>query len=121
MSFKIYHNARCSKSREVYDLLLATGEEIVVQHYLETPPTRAELEQLLIMLGLTDPRDMMRKKEPEYIELNLASPALDHAALLDAMVQYPRLIERPIVVHGNEAKIGRPPEVIADWLGITPA
>lgn len=104
---KIYHNPRCSKSRETLALLAQHAEKIDVIEYLKTPPTAQEITSLLSMLGLTA-RQLMRSKEPEYTELGLGNPALSEQQLISAMVRTPKLIERPIVVHGDKAAIGRP-------------
>src|SRR5579864_607675 len=94
---RIYHNNRCSKSRATLALLEARGEACEVVNYLDTPPSSAELIQLLDMLGMT-PRELMRTGEPEYAELGLDNPALDDTTLIAALVSHPRLLERPIVV-----------------------
>lgn len=105
---KIYHNPRCSKSRETLELLKQHTSDIDVVEYLKTPPSAAELTQLLQLLGLTA-RELMRTKEDEYQQLGLADQALSEEQLIAAMVATPKLIERPIVVSGNKAVIGRPP------------
>ncbi|AHX12984.1 arsenate reductase [Dyella jiangningensis] len=115
MTVRIYHNNRCSKSRATLELLESRGEVCQVVNYLETPPSSAELVQLLDMLGLT-PRELMRKNEPEYTELGLDDPTLDDTALVAAMASHPRLIERPIVVANGKAAIGRPPEAVLSIL-----
>ncbi|MEX2629806.1 MAG: arsenate reductase (glutaredoxin), partial [Tistlia sp.] len=97
MAVTIYHNPRCSKSRETLALLRAKGLEPAVVEYLKTPPDAATLERLLAQLGL-EPRELMRKKEPPYRELGLDDPTKSRAALVAAMVEHPVLIERPIVV-----------------------
>ena len=104
---KIYHNPRCSKSRETLALLTQHAEQIDVIEYLKTPPTEQEITSLLSMLGVTA-RQLMRSKEPEYTELDLDNPTLSEQQLISAMASTPKLIERPIVVHGNKAVIGRP-------------
>lgn len=109
MDVVIYHNPRCTKSRETLKLLQSRGIEPTVIEYLKTPPSQAELKNLLRMLNM-EPRDLMRKQEPEYREANLDDPGLTHETLLRAMIQRPKLIERPIVVAGGKAAIGRPPE-----------
>lgn len=109
MDITIYHNPRCSKSRETLALIEANGVKPAVVEYLTAPPDAATLEHLLGLLGL-EPRALMRRKEAEYAELGLDNPALGRAELIAAMVAHPRLIERPIVVSGNQAVIGRPPE-----------
>ena len=95
---KIYHNPRCSKSRETLSLLQSRGIDPEVVLYLETPPDAGTLRQLLQLLGMESPRELMRQKEDLYKSLNLADPALSNAALIQAMVDNPKLIERPIVV-----------------------
>jgi arsenate reductase (glutaredoxin) len=115
MSVSIYHNPRCSKSRQTLELLRARGIEPVVVKYLETPPDRATLRRLLTQLGLT-PRELMRRQEKEYRELGLDDPALSPEQLVDAMVTHPRLIERPIVVKDGRAALGRPPEAVLEIL-----
>jgi arsenate reductase len=111
----LYHNPRCSKSRQTLALLESEGIVPTVINYLETPPDVATLARLLALLGL-EPRELMRKGEAEYADLNLANPELDRAQLLQAMVENPRLIERPIVLANGKAMIGRPPEKVLDIL-----
>ncbi|MDK2123016.1 arsenate reductase (glutaredoxin) [Parachitinimonas caeni] len=106
----LYHNPRCSKSREALQLLAQHGLAPQIIEYLQTPPDAATLERLLQQLGFSDPRQLMRQKEDVYQEMQLDNPDLSHAALIDAMVTCPRLIERPILVAGERAMIGRPPE-----------
>lgn len=115
MSVRIYHNSRCSKSRATLSLLEERGVVCDVVNYLDTPPSTAELTQLLDMLGMT-PRELMRKNEAEYTELGLDDAALDDTALIAAMASHPRLIERPIVVSNGKAAIGRPPEAVLSIL-----
>lgn len=104
----VYFNSRCSKCRSARALLEERGTQATYVPYLETAPTRAELEWLMQRLGLSSPRDMMRTGEAIYAELGLAEA--DDARLLDAIVAHPILLERPIVVHGERAVIARPPE-----------
>lgn len=111
MSIRIYHNPRCSKSRQTLQLLREKGVEPEIIEYLKIPPTREELEQVLDMLGL-EPRQLMRTKEKEYKEQGLADPALSRDQLIGAMLDTPRLIERPIVIKDGKAAIGRPPEQV---------
>ncbi len=111
----IYHNPRCSKSRATLELLESEGEQPEVIKYLETPPSKATLKQVLSFLSLS-PRELMRKGESEYKALSLDDESLTEDELLDAMVANPRLIERPIVVKNNKAAIGRPPESVLDIL-----
>ena len=112
---RLYHNPRCSKSRGALELLRERGLEPVIVPYLETPPTVEELRELLRRLGLPA-RALLRTGEPEYADLGLDAPALDEAALLRAMHAHPRLIERPILVVGERAVIGRPPERVLELL-----
>ena len=114
MSTKIYHNPRCSKSRQTLQLLKDNGVEPDIIEYLKTPPTAAELKKILKALEMS-PRDLMRKKEAEYKENNLADDSLTDDQLIAAMVEHPKLIERPIVVKDNKKfALGRPPENILD-------
>ena len=115
MSVTIYHNPRCTKSRETLALLRARGIEPTVVEYLKTPPDVATLDGLLGRLGI-EPRELMRRKEAPYKELGLDDPATTRDALLAAMVAQPVLIERPIVVNGARAAIGRPPEKVLSIL-----
>lgn len=115
MSIKIYHNPRCSKSRQTLQLLKDNQVEPEVVEYLKTPPSREELEQLLDMLGL-EPRELMRTKEKEYREQGLDNPELSRDQLIDAMLATPKLIERPIVIKDGKATIGRPPERVLELL-----
>lgn len=112
---KIYHNPRCSKSRQTLQLLEERHLEPEVVEYLKTPPSMEELERILAMLGL-EPRQLMRSKEAEYKELGLDDPSLSRDQLLEAMVANPKLIERPIVINNGKAAIGRPPETVLDIL-----
>ncbi|WP_162045853.1 arsenate reductase (glutaredoxin) [Vibrio taketomensis] len=114
MSVVIYHNPRCSKSRETLTLVEAQGLEPQVVKYLETPLSVTELKQLFSQLELADVRAMMRTKEAIYKELELAQASDD--ALFEAMAANPILIERPIVVANGKAKHGRPPEQVLEIL-----
>jgi arsenate reductase len=111
MTVTIYHNPRCSKSRETLQLLKNRGIEPEIVEYLKTPPSAQELEEILQKLGM-EPRDLMRKKEAVYEESGLDNPALDRKSLIDSMVKHPILIERPIVLANGKAAIGRPPEAV---------
>nr|ACY24869.1 ArsC arsenate reductase [uncultured organism] len=111
----LYHNPRCSKSREALNLLREQGQEPEVVLYLETPPNAKTLKALLGKLGI-NARDLLRKGEDAYKELNLADEKLSEAALIKAMVENPKLIERPIAVNGDKAVIGRPPENVKNLL-----
>ncbi|MBI3311377.1 arsenate reductase (glutaredoxin) [Serratia quinivorans] len=112
----IYHNPRCSKSRETLALLEQHGVTPDVVLYLETPPSVDQLKTLLKELGFGSARELMRKKEDLYKELKLADESLSETQLLQAMVDNPKLIERPIVVKGSKARIGRPPEQVLEIL-----
>ncbi len=105
----IYHNPRCSKSRETLALLQNQGIEPTVVQYLQNPPDATTLKQLLKALNIS-PRELLRNKEDEYKTLKLADPKLSDEELIAAMCQHPKLIERPIVVKGKRAVLGRPPE-----------
>ena len=109
----IYHNPRCSKSRAALALLIEHGVSPTIIEYLKTPPDRSTLQQLLRALGL-GARDIVRTHEPEYQALGLS--AASDEALLDAISTHPILLERPIVVSGDRAAIGRPPENILPLL-----
>lgn len=114
MSVDIYHNPRCSKSRQTLEILIQRNITPRVIKYLETPPNIDELKSLMVKLGITQVRDMMRTKEVLYKELGLASA--DDETLLKAIAAHPKLLERPIVVSNNKAKLGRPPEQVIEIL-----
>jgi arsenate reductase len=111
----VWHNTRCSKSRGACALLEEQGVDAEIVRYLDQPPTRDELERVMGLLGIDDPRRMMRTGEPRYRELGLRDADAD--TLLDAMVANPVLIERPIVIRGDRAVIARPPERLLELLG----
>lgn len=111
----LYHNPRCSKSREALALLEQKGVVPSLQLYMDKPPSTAELKQLLSMLGCSA-RELLRTSESAYRELNLANPELSEAQLIKAMCADPRLIQRPIAVSGERAIVGRPPEAILELL-----
>ena len=112
----IYHNPRCSKSRETLALLEQRGIEPTVVLYLQQPPDVAPLRQLVQSLGLSSVRALMRTKEEEYQALGLDDPALSEEALLTALAAHPKLMERPIVVAQGKARLGRPPEQVLEIL-----
>lgn len=112
---RLYHNPRCSKSRSALQLLEERGLTPSIVRYLETPPDATQLQELLRKLGLS-PRQLLRSGEEEYQQLNLANPALSDAQLIEAMVSHPKLIERPILVAGDKAVVGRPPEKVLEIL-----
>ncbi|GHG70961.1 arsenate reductase [Alishewanella longhuensis] len=103
----LYHNPRCSKSRDALTLLEQHGQPFQIVEYLKTPLDEGTLSALLVKLGLTA-REIMRNKEDEYQQLGLADSSLTEQQLISAMVKHPRLLERPIVVTGDKAAIGRP-------------
>ncbi len=111
----IYHNPRCSKSRQALELLQSRGIEPTVIRYLDDPPDEATLSQILDQLGIK-PIDLIRKKEKLYKELGLDRVKDDRQALIQAMVEHPILIERPIVVKADRARLGRPPEDVLEIL-----
>ena len=116
MSVTIYHNPRCSKSRETLALLEEKGIIPTIVKYLEQTPSVAELETLYRQLGLDSVRKMMRTKEADYKVLGLGNNDVSDEALFIAMSTHPKLIERPIVVKGEKAALGRPPEQVLDIL-----
>lgn len=111
----IWHNARCSKSRQTLALLEERGLSPKIVKYLEEPPTAAELERVLGLLDVA-PRELMRKKEAAYGELGLGDEGKTRGELIAAMVENPTLIERPLVVVGDAAALGRPPENVLSIL-----
>ncbi len=115
MTVTVYHNPKCSKSRQTLDLLKQNGVEPDIVEYLKTPPTAATLKDILTKLNIK-PRELMRKKETAYKENNLNDPALTDDALIQAMIDNPILIERPIVLANNKAALGRPPEQVLEIL-----
>ena len=115
MSVTIYHNPRCSKSRQTLELLKTEGIDPEIIEYLNTPPDKATLKEILKLLGLA-PRDLMRKNESIYKEGRLDDDNLSDDELIDAMIETPILIERPIVLANGKAMIGRPPESVLEIL-----
>ncbi|MHA6494765.1 arsenate reductase (glutaredoxin) [Pseudomonas borbori] len=111
----LYHNPRCSKSRSALQLLEERGLAPTVVRYLETPLDAVQLKDLLAKLGIAA-RQLLRTGEDEYQTLNLADPSLSDAQLIAAMAAHPKLIERPILVAGARAMVGRPPEKILEIL-----
>ncbi len=110
----MYFNPACSNCRTAQGLLAERGVDAELVRYLDQAPTRSELERVMGLLGIDDPRQMMRQKEPVYAELGLADA--DRDALLDAMAGHPILIQRPIVIRGDRAVIARPPERLLELL-----
>jgi arsenate reductase len=114
MSIKIYHNPHCSKSRKTLQLLNDQGVQPEVIEYLTTPPSEHELTIILKILKM-HPRELMRKGESEYKDHHLDDPSLSKIQLITAMIQYPNLIERPIVITSDQqCVLGRPPENVLD-------
>jgi arsenate reductase len=111
MTVIFYHNPRCSKSRAALDLLRQRGIELRVVEYLKTPPSVDELRRILGLLGLP-PRGLLRAKEAR--EAGLDAPGLSDDALIKGMVANPIVMERPIVVAGDRARLGRPPEAVLE-------
>ena len=111
----VWFNPNCSKCRGARDLLDEQGVTCELVRYLEDSPSRAEIERIMGLLGIDDPRAMMRTGEAVYKEEGLADAPADE--LLDAMVKHPILIERPIIIRGDRAVIGRPPERALELLG----
>lgn len=109
MTVTIYHNPRCSKSRKTLQLLRDNDVEPTIVEYLSTPPNTEELSRILDLLKL-EPRDLMRKNEAEYKTAGFDNSELSGEQLIQGMVDHPRIIERPIVVTGEKAAVGRPPE-----------
>ena len=115
MKATIYHNPRCSKSRQTLAILEEKGVDIDIIEYLQTSPDKKTLSKILKQLGIA-PSALIRKGESVFKELKLANKLDDDDALLDAMIDNPILIERPIVLANDKACIGRPPESVLDIL-----
>ena len=113
METTIYHNPRCSKSRQTLQLLVDNQIEPTIVEYLKTPPTHQQLDSILRGLDM-QPQELMRKGEDTYKELDLANQTLSRDELIDIMTKHPKLIERPIVVAGDTVIIGRPPEAVLE-------
>lgn len=112
---RVYLNPNCSKCRLTLAILNDKGVDTTVIEYLDTPPDSTELTEVLELLGL-EPRELMRKHEAPYKDNNLDNPELNRQQLIQAMIDNPILIERPIVINGNKATIGRPPEKVLEIL-----
>ena len=115
MSITIYHNPKCSKSRQTLELLAKHGIKPVINEYLKIPPTAEKIKEILKKLSYA-PRDLMRKKEDAYTEHNLDNPSLSGDNFIEFMIKHPVLIERPIVLANEKAAIGRPPEQVLEIL-----
>lgn len=118
MKATIWHNPKCSKSRQTLELLEQNGIDAEVVKYLETSPSKDEIKDVLQKLNIS-PRELMRTKEELYKELGLKD-ITDEEKLIDAMVQYPKLIERPVVITSKGAVIGRPPEKVIEFIESVP-
>lgn len=117
MGTSVFFNPQCGNCRTAAAILEERGIDADYIRYLETAPTRADLEDVLVKLGTDDPREIVRSKEPDYAELDL--DAADRDQLLDAMASHPILIQRPIVIHGERAVVARPPERLLELLDHT--
>jgi len=115
MKARIYHNPKCSTSRKVLDALREAGQEPEVIEYMKTPPSKTELKDLLKRMKMR-PRDLLRKKEALYRELKLDDDKKSDEQIIDAMLENPILIERPIVVTKKGVRLGRPPEIVNEIL-----
>lgn len=115
MNTVIYHNPRCSKSRQALSLLEEAGVNAQVVKYLETPPLAEELDELLTKLGL-EPLDVMRTKDDLFKELGLVGRSLTREEGIRLLAEHPALLERPIVVKGDKAVVARPPERVSELL-----
>ena len=114
--YTMYHNPRCSKSRQTLALLEENGIQPEIRLYLESPPGASELAEVLEKLNMS-PRHLLRNGEDAYAEAGLADESLSDDAVIAAMVAAPILIERPIVIRGERAVLGRPPENVLDLIG----
>lgn len=115
MAVTIYHNPRCSKSRTTLKLLRDQDVQPEIIEYLKSPPNEAQLRELIDLLGIS-PRELLRKGEDAYKELGLKDKSLSDDTLIQAMLDHPKLIERPIVVANGKAVLGRPPENVLDLI-----
>ena len=111
----IFHNPRCSKSRAALQIVKKLGIEPIIIEYLKNPPTPEKIKLILNKLGV-NPRDIMRTKEPVYLEKELNNQDLANEELIDAIAESPILLERPIILVGGKVAIGRPPELILEIL-----
>jgi arsenate reductase (glutaredoxin) len=112
----LFHNPRCSKSRQTLALLEQHGIDIAIVDYLNSPPNTAQLSTIIEQLGFNSARQLMRRNEEIYKTLQLDNPQLSESQLLNAMIQHPKLIERPIAICHGKAVIGRPPEAVLSIL-----
>ena len=115
MKLTIWHNPRCGKSRQTLELLRSKGVEPVIREYLKDPPSKAEVEKLIDLVG-GDPGDLIRDGEPEFKALKKKKADLGKAEIAKAIAAHPILLQRPVVVTGSRAEIGRPPEAVLPLL-----
>lgn len=115
MNLTIWHNPRCGKSRQTLELLRSKGVEPAIREYLKDPPSKAEVEKLIGLVG-GDPHDLIRDGEPEFKALGQRKGDLGKADIAEAIAAHPILLQRPIVVAGSRAAIGRPPEAVLPLL-----
>jgi arsenate reductase len=115
MNLTIWHNPRCSKSRQTLELLRKEGIEPMIREYLEEPPSKAEVEKLIDLMG-GDPHDLIRAGEPEFKALGKKKADLGKADIATAIAAHPILLQRPIVVAGSRAVIGRPADAVLPLL-----
>jgi arsenate reductase len=120
MSVTIYHNPKCGTSRNTLEMIRASGVEPKIIEYIKTPPSRDELLGLMKAMGFSSPRQLMRRKEPIYTELGLDDQVWSDDQLLDAMLDQPKLIERPIVITPLGTRICRPSETVLEILETPP-
>lgn len=116
MDYLLYHNPRCSKSRQTLQILEQHGVTVRVINYLQAPPSAAELKSILSLLKM-QPRELLRESEDEYHALKLDDPALSSDDLIEAICKHPKLLQRPILVTPHAAIIGRPPEAVLSIIG----
>ncbi len=112
----LFHNPRCSKSRQTLALLQENKAEFKIVEYLNTPPTTGELETILNKLGFDSPHELIRSKESLYQDLGISNFKENREKLLKTMIENPKLIERPIFITNEKAAIGRPPEAVLKLL-----
>ena len=111
----MYHNPSCSKSRETLEILQQNQQDPEIIEYLDSPPSRQELERIVKLLGIS-PRELLRTGEPAYQDAKLDDETIADAEILDAICQFPILLQRPIIISGNKAVIGRPPVKVLDLI-----
>lgn len=115
MVVTIWHNPRCSKSRETLELLRSKGVEPVIREYLKNPPSKAEVEKLIDLADI-DPTAFLRDGEPQFKSLKKKKADMSKAEIVEAIAECPTLLQRPVVVAGKRAAIGRPPEAVLSLL-----